>query len=477
VSRRWGFRGIDPEDLALLCARMEQRAETLDDAARRNSALLRSNGLVSEAAMLGRALTGVAHLLTEAAADTRWRAEAIRHAQDSTLAAAIPIQAWRLVAEEAEFAATTVFRPGERDETLNAWRECPAPEALAGLSPSQVAARFAALSPLARDGFAYRFPEQAASLAGVPAEVRYLANRLRIAGHVADLEDRLQSLRRRQHDPAGTAWEHQAVADEIADLGHRVRELRRWLAEERQILWFDPAGDGQVVEVFGDLDAARHLAVVVPGVGTDLAAFSHGDGGFRHCARDLAQAVEQLAPQSGTATVAWLGYDPPDGVDAVSTAAARAGCDDLARFVDLIDLAGDRHVTVIGHSYGSLVAGLGAAAGLDADEVVFVGSPGTGLHQATEARLRAGGRVWAALAEGDPIVRAVDPVAVLGGDVGRLWHGPDPVGDGFGAVEFGTGGASGHSGYFDPGTESLRNLALIVAGRGGEVEAAAPAVL
>ncbi len=464
MSHRWAFRGIDPEDLGLLCARMEHRSQALDDAARRGAALLRVNGLVAEAAALGRTVAGVSLSLAEAADDTRWRVEAIRHAQDITLAAAIPVRAWRLVAEEAEFAATVVYDTGERDETLRTWREGPTPEELAGLSPSQVAATFAGLSPLARDGFARRFPEEGASLAGAPAEVRYLANRLRIAGYIADLEDRLAALH--------TSQERPGVADETADLGHRIRELRRWLAEERQILWFDPAGDGQVIEVFGDLDAARHVAVVVPGVGNDLTTFSEGDGGFRHCARDLAEAVERLTPQSGTATIAWLGYDPPDGIDATSRAAADAGVGDLARFVDLVDLAGDRHVTVIGHSYGSLLAGLTAAGGLDADELVFVGSPGTGLDAATEARLRPGGRVWAAAATGDPIGRAIDPVAVLSGDIGRLWYGPDPTGDGFDALGFGTAGASGHSQYFDPGTESLRNLALIVAGRGDEVEAA-----
>ena len=30
--------------------------------------------------------------------------------------------------------------------------------------------------------------------------------------------------------------------------------LGRWLAEDRQILIFDPRGDGRVAEVFGDLD-------------------------------------------------------------------------------------------------------------------------------------------------------------------------------------------------------------------------------
>jgi pimeloyl-ACP methyl ester carboxylesterase len=465
VSHRWAFRGIDPEDLALLCARLQDRSEVLDAAGRRGASLLREHGLVTEAAALGRTVSGVAVSLAEASADTRWRVAAIRNAQDTALAAALPILAWRIVVEEAEFAATVACPPDARDETLRGWRACPPPEALADLSPAQVAAAFATMSPLARDGFALRFPDEAAALAGAPAEVRFLANRLRIADHVADLEDRLSSLRRR-----AAGGEAAALEGEIGDVEGRIRELRRWITEERQILWFDPAGDGRVIEVFGDLDAARHVAVVVPGVRNDLAAFSDRDRGFRHYARDLAAEVTRLGGGSTVATIAWLGYDPPDGLDAASRAAAEAGEDDLARFVDLVDLEGDRHVTVIGHSYGSVVAGLATSGGLDADEVVFVGSPGTGLGTAAEARLRPGGRVWAAIAIGDPIGRAIDPLAFLGGATDDLWYGPDPTDRRFGATRFATSGATGHFAYFDPDTASLGNLALIVAGRGDEVK-------
>ena len=41
----------------------------------------------------------------------------------------------------------------------------------------------------------------------------------------------------------------------------------------RKILAFDPNGSGRVAEVFGDLDTARRVSVVVPGVDTDLLTF------------------------------------------------------------------------------------------------------------------------------------------------------------------------------------------------------------
>ena len=46
-----------------------------------------------------------------------------------------------------------------------------------------------------------------------------------------------------------------------------------WAAQGRRFLFFDPAGDGLAAEVFGDLGTATRIAVLVPGVGTDLQNF------------------------------------------------------------------------------------------------------------------------------------------------------------------------------------------------------------
>jgi hypothetical protein len=49
-------------------------------------------------------------------------------------------------------------------------------------------------------------------------------------------------------------------------------------------------------------------------------------------------------------------------------------------------------------------------------------------------------------------------------DVGGLGHGADPVAPEFGARVLSAAGAAGHAGYFEPGTESLRNFAEIGVG-------------
>jgi hypothetical protein len=57
-------------------------------------------------------------------------------------------------------------------------------------------------------------------------------------------------------------------------------------------------------------------------------------------------------------------------------------------------------------------------------------------------------------------------------EVGGLGHGADPVDRGFGARIVSAGDAIGHSGYFEPGTESLSNFAAIGVGAYGSVTCA-----
>jgi hypothetical protein len=124
---------------------------------------------------------------------------------------------------------------------------------------------------------------------------------------------------------------------------------------------------------------------------------------------------------------------------------------------------------VVGHSYGSLVVGKAAAdGGFDADEVVFVGSPGVGVDSAAQLNVPPG-HVWSSTARTDLIqYAAVSPVGLLGG-FGRpdhyLWFGHNPSDPGFGARTFATQPDAGHLGYWDPGRPALDALADITLGR------------
>ncbi|GID31900.1 alpha/beta hydrolase [Paractinoplanes brasiliensis] len=240
-----------------------------------------------------------------------------------------------------------------------------------------------------------------------------------------------------------------------------------WAAQGRQFLQFDPAGDGRAVEVLGDLANATRLAILVPGVDTTLADFDRGLGGVPRRApgaqaRNLYAALSMRAPD--TAVIAWLGYDPPEGIGlaAATEGRARDGAAALTAFVrDLLRWRPDAAVTLIGHSYGSVVVGLAAERLPEVRDVVTLGAPGIGVDHAGDL---GGARVWSALAPTDWI-RRIPQVRVLG-----LGLGPQPSSAGFGARELPTDGVAGHDFYLVPGSVTLKAVGDVVLSGGAHHE-------
>ncbi|MGY1856657.1 alpha/beta hydrolase [Modestobacter sp. SYSU DS0290] len=228
------------------------------------------------------------------------------------------------------------------------------------------------------------------------------------------------------------------------------------------VLGCDPRGRGLAVVAVGDPATADHVAVLVPGADIDLAAL-HDPA--RPQRRPLGWA-RSLAEAGGPdlAVVLWVGYPTPQGagVDAATGRLARAGAAALVPFVqELRD--GGAHVTVVGHSYGAVVAAL-AAPELAADDLVLLGSPGARASSVADLGTRA--RVWAARTTGDWIGRVP---SVRLGDLG---HGADPAGPAFGARTLPVGGTSGHDGYFRPGSAALAGVAAVCLGRVPSAEVA-----
>ncbi|MEV0714625.1 alpha/beta hydrolase [Asanoa sp. NPDC050611] len=234
-------------------------------------------------------------------------------------------------------------------------------------------------------------------------------------------------------------------------------------AAGRHFLAFDTRGDGTAVEVVGDLATADRIAVVVPGVDTTLATFTTGLGGVARRApatqaRSLYDAALAADPTARVAVVAWLGYDPPEGVglEAAREVRARAGARNLAAFAGwLAARRPDARITLIGHSYGAVVVGL-AAPQLPAQvtALVAVGAPGMGASDVADLHTHAS--VYAALAPTDWIGR-IPQVRLLG-----LGLGTRPATASFGATALSTTGVQGHDYYFSPGTASLPALAAVV---------------
>ncbi|MEH1169367.1 alpha/beta hydrolase [Micromonospora sp. CPCC 205539] len=235
-----------------------------------------------------------------------------------------------------------------------------------------------------------------------------------------------------------------------------------WVAGGRRFLAFDPRGDGRVVEVLGDLADADRIAVLVPGVGSTLADFDRGLGGVARRALavqagQLHEALRAADPTARVAVLAWLGYDPPDGVlGAAGGASARRGAvalDGLLR--ELAERRPTATITLVGHSYGALVVALAAAdAPPQVADVVSLGGIGAGVQSADE--LRGGRRFWAAEAPTDWI-RRVPSVRLPG-----LGYGRRPGDPAFGARPLPVAGVAGHDGYLAPGSATLIAVAAVV---------------
>lgn len=247
-------------------------------------------------------------------------------------------------------------------------------------------------------------------------------------------------------------------------------------APGRQILAFDPRGRGQVAEVFGDLERARHVSVIVPGSDNDAGTYDAGrkpHTGPAGMARTLraatgapgttgdAQASGDAqaagAASGAVAVVAWIGYTTPVGVglDAAGGRLASAGATRLARFTAGLDAVGAPDPVLFCHSYGSVVCGL-AARDTDATDIVAFGTPG--MRADTAASLHTRARVWAARGPSDWIAD-VPNVEFAG-----IGHGADPTSPAFGARRVPAADVQGHTGYFTPGTQSLAAFAAIANG-------------
>lgn len=289
---------------------------------------------------------------------------------------------------------------------------------LDGLMPAQAAAAAGALPLEVGRRIAWQFPAEIASNDGLPIAWRAMATR-----HLMRAEaDRLRRSTK-NGSPVGEA-------------ATRLRLLDGWIESDRTFIWFDPSGDGQLVEVVGDLATSEAVGVFVPGISSDLATFE----AVASHARGLVVAAEKM--DRDIAVVAWLGYDAPAGIglnlEAVRPDSAERGAPRLVSFVD--GLSAQRPVvpvTVVAHSYGSVVAGWAAAFDhLHADRLVIVGSPNVAVGSATDLIVPNPAAVFVGEAPHDPVVAIGDITDGWRDDWSGLGHGYDPGDCDWGATVF-----------------------------------------
>ncbi|SDO91004.1 Alpha/beta hydrolase [Klenkia soli] len=303
------------------------------------------------------------------------------------------------------------------------------------VDPVAAAAWWDGLTPLERRAVIQADPAAVGALDGLPAAARDQANRLLLAGALADVSAP-------GHAVAVT------TADALAGLAADGRSA--------QLVTFD-AGAGLVALSTGDLDTAESVAVLVPGINTTV---TDDLPDVVADASRVTALAEAAAPGLAAAAVVWLGYRTPTTWTALSDGAARTGGPQLDRTLDglaaaraqAVELGGPRppRTTVVAHSYGTVVTAhaADAAGDLAADAVVLMGSPGVPVWSADGLEAP---EVYGATAR-DDLVPETHVYGRVPGDLG------------FGDTQLPTVAGQGHSDYYDPAYPTLQAVAEVVAG-------------
>jgi pimeloyl-ACP methyl ester carboxylesterase len=336
-------------------------------------------------------------------------------------------------------------------------------------------------------------PEIVGNLNGVPVAARSDAN-LRVMRH--DLETVDEAARRAGVSPDDIVKDPTKYGLTATDVTRfqNATEVQTGLQHDAGprgtnptfLMAYDPTafgGKGRAAIAIGNPDTAKNTSVIVPGTSSSV------KGGWLHDNHDDAlhlYSESQVAdPNASTAVIAWMGYDAPNDFQDPGIATpwlARTGAASLAADVNGLSVThlGADHITVLGHSYGSTTVADAAVMGMQANDVVLLGCPGTDMAQsAADFNLAPGAHVYV----GDA---STDPVGWLGeGQTEANWlnqklHyplgpllglGADPAAEGFGATRFHAEvpGADGinphdHSHYYASGSESLRAMTDIASG-------------
>jgi hypothetical protein len=314
-------------------------------------------------------------------------------------------------------------------------------------------------------------PEVVGNLGGVPFSVRDTANRAYLQRSVAALQNELIA-RPGRAASAGV----RGHLDTLAEIGKALHSAPGDPA--RTLVSLDTAFPGRAAIAAGDLATADYVSYMVPGMfftidgqvgdwadtATDL--YREQTAWLRHFA-----ATDRSAGDKTVATVAWIGYETPHLLTVGSLDLAYEGADYLTQDVQALQTIRDGEepfVSVIGHSYGSTAAMIALQRRTFAiDAFAVVGSPGSAAQSVSDLDVR-GGNMFVGEAAWDPVVNT----AFYGSDPGSASYGAHPMGvdGGVDPITHRSLSASyGHNGYFDPGSESLRNLALISIDRAGYV--------
>lgn len=295
-----------------------------------------------------------------------------------------------------------VFSGGQPEATFPAGATDLAPAEVVGawtaMSQDRIAEQVAAMSPQQRQSLIDAEPSQVGNTDGVPWDLRMQANRINIADavlaqrRIVDLpeEDKIARMfaaglgldtgsaervwLAAHSDPVVRA---SIVATHDREANARINFYSSLLSGDRQIIGFDPQRSS-FIELLGDLDQARAVGVLVPGLNTTIET----------SAADTETARRFVTARHGdVAMVTYLGGPFPTGelaagvLDAGKPTYALQMAPRLAAFSEDVarTVGPDVPVTYIGHSYGGSIVGTAEQLGLTADRTLYVAAAGSGV--------------------------------------------------------------------------------------------------
>ena len=380
-------------------------------------------------------------------------------------------------------------------------------ERFKNMSPEERAEYWSAQSDEQKRHLCDTYPELIGNADGVEAWARDRANRLNLNAKEARAKEDLARYTRELNE-ANHAIKAKAAREKIARVESDLaayEKIRSTLANGISLEEYQHGKQGDPVSLLtlqddgrrvkaavaqGDVDHAKHIGTLVPGIGTTveggLDTYFRETGNLRQAA-----AAQGNMPLKDVATVAWLGYDAPgeanvsNAGDIASPKLAQEGSDRLAGFLTGMHAsrqfgAGDAHMTLVGHSYGSTTSGMAATKVKPGviDDLALCGSPGMGTDDAHNYHVDQN-HLWVS---GVPQGDSVQGMGASGiGPVGHLGKNPMDADSGFTHLSDDATGSSkynpnapvslpinwnfdNHSVYLDEGTETLQDFARVVAG-------------
>ncbi|MFF9316918.1 alpha/beta hydrolase [Streptomyces sp. NPDC014735] len=370
-------------------------------------------------------------------------------------------------------------------------------------TPEQNAAWWKSLTAEQQADYLSVHPADLGAMNGLPSDVRDEANRMILAETRAAYQLELDAIPKEPNkygpNPSGGSpaivfsAEWQGWQDKYGDRKARLEGVMKGMdaiqarfdrtgqdgLPEAYLIGFDPTGlgDGRVILANGNPDRADHVGVYVPGTFSSLESIGDGDdhGDLGRGDRLWAE-TSRLTPGQKVSTITWFDYNAPDSIVPQATRGQYAE-EGGPRLYDF--LQGNReaqksadgtraHTTVIGHSYGSTVAGVSAQSGSwkdpeAVDDFIFAGSPGVQADHAADLGVGAD-HVWAMGGPWD------DQVVRQGGrlmGLGDNWT--IPTDESFGGHVM-KSDSRRHTGFWDDNSLSIRNQAAVISGQYDKAE-------